>query len=170
MNAEYREAVAAAVAEQGTRLAPSLTGRQHFEGGILYKLSRLQRLTRQHISKKIAEYGLSVPAFSAIVVVASSDPITNADLARASYVSPQTMNSIVVDLESRGVFQRTQAEVGRGLLIELTPTGELLHERLVQLQQELFELMVGESDADLERFSDTLSVFVGNLQALEDEQ
>lgn len=170
MNAEYREAATSTVATKEERLATSLAGREHFEGGVLYKLSRLQRLTRQHISQRIAEYGLSVPAFSAIVVVASSAPITNADLARASYVSPQTMNSIVFDLEDRGFFQRTQADVGRGLLIELTPTGELLHERLVELQQELFDLMVGESEADLEQFSDTLSVFIGNLQALDGEQ
>lgn len=170
MKAEYREAATVSGAAQGERPAPSITGRDHFEGGILYKLSRVQRLTRQHIAKKVAEYGLSVPAFSAIVVVASSDPITNADLARASYVSPQTMNLIVVDLESRGIFQRTQADIGRGLLIELTPTGELLHERLVQLQQELFGVLVGDSKADLDQFSDTLSVFIDNLKALEGEQ
>ena len=167
MRQQHSEVVADSTPAGGGELTSGSNGGGSYSGGTLYRLSRLQRLTREYMSSRIVEYGLSVPAFSAIVVVASSDPITNADLARASYVSPQTMNSIVVDLEDRGFFRRTHAEVGRGLLIELTSTGRLLYERLEEIQQELFELMVGSSAADMDQFSGMLSHFIANLEEIE---
>lgn len=138
-----------------------------YEGGVLFKVSRLERLTRHQIALRLAEYGLSVPAFAALNVVASHSPITNADLARASYVSPQTMNLIVAELEERNHIQRTRAGSGRGLLIELTPTGRLLFEKTLEIQAEVLAAMVGGKVADLEAFDRTLASFIANLKNLD---
>lgn len=137
-----------------------------YSRGVLYRLSRLQRLTRRRIEEKLGRYGMSIPAYAAMSVVGSRSPITNADLARASFVSPQTMNTIVNDLEERGYVCRQPAAKGRGLLIELTPTGELLLGRLVELQDEVLTEMVGDSGIDLEHFSDILVAFIGNMTKL----
>jgi DNA-binding MarR family transcriptional regulator len=49
---------------------------------------------------------------------------SNADLARASFVTPQTMNEILLSLERRGLVVRTpQPEGGRAMLAELTREG-----------------------------------------------
>lgn len=137
-----------------------------YEGGILYKVSRLERLTRHQLTLRLTEYGLSVPAFAALNVVASNSPITNADLARASYVSAQTMHLIVNELEVRKYIQRTPAGSGRGLLIDLTPTGWLLYKQTLEIQDEVLAGMVGGDVSTLTTFEQNLTTFISNLTNL----
>src|SRR5882757_1844624 len=51
--------------------------------------------------------------------------VSNADLARAAFVTPQTMQGILVNLEREGLIVRTpHPEHGRVIMTELTEAGQ----------------------------------------------
>ncbi len=60
-------------------------------------------------------------------MLARRDGLTSAELARNSFVTPQTMRDLVTALETRGLITRAH-DPGhrRRLLITLTPAGEVL--------------------------------------------
>lgn len=105
-------------------LSVSVGESYRYEQSVLYRLSRLQRLTRHELESRVAKLGLNIPEHSALLVVSERAPITNADLARASYVSAQTMIVLVSGLEERGLLRRMPLGTGRSLLIELTTAGK----------------------------------------------
>lgn len=69
--------------------------------------------------------------------------LTNADLARASFVSAQSMNTVLAGLGERGLVRRPkQAEGGRRLPAELTAEGCALVEQADQRVRRIEERML----------------------------
>ena len=60
-----------------------------------------------------------------LLAVAGNPRISNAELARAAFVTPQTMQAILVNLERAGLIARSpHPEHGRVIMTELTATGQ----------------------------------------------
>lgn len=79
---------------------------------------------RQALEEALQEDGLTISQANVLAELAYSPARSNADLARASFVTPQTMNEILVSLERKGLLVRApQPEGGRALLAELTREG-----------------------------------------------
>lgn len=79
---------------------------------------------RQALEEALQEDGLTISQANLLAELAYSPARSNAELARASFVTPQTMNEILVSLERRGLLVRTpQPEGGRAMLTELTREG-----------------------------------------------
>jgi DNA-binding MarR family transcriptional regulator len=65
--------------------------------------------------------------FTALTALRARDGLSSAQLARRSFVTPQTMNEMVHSLERRGLIARRQAPGNRRvLLLTLTDSGQEL--------------------------------------------
>lgn len=76
-------------------------------------------------------HDLSWTQMSVMVRLDKEGPLTTADLARAEGVKPQSMGTIIADLEDRDMLQRKPHPTdGRQMMIELTPEGLALRKSL----------------------------------------
>ena len=92
-------------------------------------VGRLDRALRREIGALVAPHGLTVPQYTALSILRDRAGLSNAQLARRSYVTPQSMNEVIAKLERDGLVARSPAaNHGRVLEMTLTPAGhEVLH-------------------------------------------
>lgn len=107
----------------------NLADDQGLEPRLSYMVARLDRLLRSELSEALAEFGLSVPQYTVLSVLRRRSGLSNAQLARRAYVTPQAMHQILTSLEEAGLVERkTSADHGQVRLAGLTPTGRRLLE------------------------------------------
>ena len=100
---------------------------------ILFHLAHLHRLTNTVFLERISHLDITAPMHRVLFEVAAErEEITSSELARRTYVSPQTVNLVVQRLEERGLVQRTPTGHSRGLALSLTAAGEAM---LAELQR-----------------------------------
>ncbi len=96
-----------------------------FEDSVGYQLKRVQQALRNEIDSALREVALTTAQYAALSALESNPGLSNADIARQSFVTPQTMNEIVSNLEQAGLIERRQhPQHGRVLQTYLTRTGE----------------------------------------------
>ncbi|MDV4158512.1 MarR family winged helix-turn-helix transcriptional regulator [Rhizobium brockwellii] len=89
-----------------------------------YALKRAQQALRGHLDTELRNIGLTTPQYSVLAGLEFSAGLSNAELARRAFVTPQTMQAIIVTLERAGLIQRMAHPVhGRVRTTELTPAG-----------------------------------------------
>ncbi|WP_262402254.1 MarR family winged helix-turn-helix transcriptional regulator [Actinomadura sp. CNU-125] len=86
--------------------------------------------------------GLTVPQYAALLKLADSPGMSAAALARACSVTPPTMNTVLRNLQERGLIERTPHEWHRNILeTRLTAEGEAVlanaDERAVRVERGL---------------------------------
>ena len=102
---------------------PSL--RPATEISLVYVIGRLNHGIRKDMRRTLAEWHLSVPEFTALSILKRRPGLSNAQLARRTMVTPQSMIEILAGLESRELVERTvDPNHGRILRSELTEEGE----------------------------------------------
>lgn len=105
----------------------------HGPGGLAnsvgYELKKVQHSLRLSMDAALKELDVTTPQYAALSVLAEEPGISNATLARRSFVTPQTMNQILVRLEAAGLVERrAHPEHGRVLQAYLTGEGERLRQ------------------------------------------
>ena len=76
---------------------------------------------------ELREMDVTTPQYAALSVLAEEPGLSNAALARRSFVTPQTMNQIMLRLEAAGLVERrAHPEHGRVLQAYLTEEGNNL--------------------------------------------
>ena len=99
---------------QPTRVAPRVS----------YVIGRLDRALRREIGALVAPHGLSVPQYTALSILRDRAGLSNAQLARRSYVTPQSMSEVIAALERDGLVARSPAaNHGRVLETQVTEAG-----------------------------------------------
>lgn len=89
-----------------------------------YIVGRLDRALRAELEHRLTPLGLSRPQYTALSVLRRRAGLSNAQLARRSYVTPQTMIEVTKSLERAGYIERTHSPShGRVLESRLTPAG-----------------------------------------------
>lgn len=95
-----------------------------------YDLKRAQQASRAAADEQLAALGLTAPQYLTLALIEENPGMSSAELARQAFVTPQTMNAIVLGLESRGLLSRSAHPVhGRILESRLTRSGRTLLER-----------------------------------------
>lgn len=90
-----------------------------------YMVARLDRLVRARISESLRPHGVSVPQYTALGLLADRPELSNAQLARRSYITAQAMHQMLGGLEERGLIVRTASpDHGVIRLTRLTTEGE----------------------------------------------
>jgi DNA-binding MarR family transcriptional regulator len=123
-----------------------------------YLLKRAQAALRLRMDQALAARGVTTPQYAALSALEAEPGISNADLARKSFVTPQTMIRIVENLESLGLVVREPHPThGRVLLTTLSPKGKRLvascHEDVDAVQERMLN---GLGRRDRALFSDFL--------------
>ena len=90
-----------------------------------YNLKITQHRLRQCLDAELARVGITAPQNAVLLAVAGNPRISNAELARAAFVTPQTMQAILVNLERGGFIVRNpHPQHGRVIMTELTESGQ----------------------------------------------
>lgn len=94
-----------------------------------YRLKRASAALRTAMDKALREHGLTVPQYSCLELLDEQPGLSNADLARGTFVTRQSANVVLRGLKDAGLITRpASAEHGRALPVHLTPAGqERLH-------------------------------------------
>ena len=94
------------------------------EARLSYVIGRLDRVLRKRLNTALRPYGLTVPEYTALSVLRARDGLSNAQLARRSLITPQSMSEVLVGLVERGlVRRRADPAHGRAIRTELTKVG-----------------------------------------------
>ncbi|MFJ1759870.1 MarR family winged helix-turn-helix transcriptional regulator [Amycolatopsis sp. NPDC088138] len=93
----------------------------------LYLVKRLELAIRALLDDALRPLGLTTLQYTALTVLEASGALSSAQLARRSFLRPQTMHEMVLALEKRGLIERTpKADNKRVLLASLTAAGRAL--------------------------------------------
>jgi len=82
---------------------------------LAYAIGRFHTVLRAEMARRLAPEGLSVPEFTALSVLSARGGLSNAELARRSFVTPQAMNQVLASLEEKQLVTRpAPGEQARG--------------------------------------------------------
>ncbi len=97
---------------------------------VAYAVGRLERALRRRLGEVTGRFGLTVAQYTALSVLAVRGPLSNAELARRSFVTPQAMNEIVAAMQRKAIVARApDARHGRIVRISLTRKGARMFRR-----------------------------------------
>ncbi|MEZ5211877.1 MarR family winged helix-turn-helix transcriptional regulator [Gordonia sp. (in: high G+C Gram-positive bacteria)] len=120
-----------------------------YGGSIGYTLKRAQSALRAHMDDALRPLGLTTPQYSCLEALNRAPGSSNADLARAVFVTRQSMNTLLRGLEERGLVERaSSASGGRALPTTLTADGRDLLTRASALVYEAETAMAGRLGPD----------------------
>jgi DNA-binding MarR family transcriptional regulator len=138
---------------------------EHGGGNLGYLLKRAQQAFRTRMDAALRPLGITAPQYAVLSSLAIEPGISNADLARVAFVTPQTMIGIVANLEKLRLVARAAApDHGRILKGHLTERGRGVLARAHRLASAVEAEMVGDTgDRDVAVIRRLLMQFSENL-------
>ncbi|MCK8677521.1 MarR family winged helix-turn-helix transcriptional regulator [Streptomyces lichenis] len=89
-----------------------------------YRLKQAHAALRGAMDTALREHGLTVPQYSCLEVLAARPGLSNSELARATFVTRQSMNVVLRGLQGEGLLTRPDAAAtGRSRPTTLTEEG-----------------------------------------------
>jgi DNA-binding MarR family transcriptional regulator len=102
-------------------------GKRGTSGHLAYLLRQASAAVRLKLERSFAEFDMTLPQFSALTMIAAYQPLSGADLARLTLLTPQTINVITRNLVKRGAITRQpDATHGRIIRLQMTDVGRHL--------------------------------------------
>lgn len=96
-------------------------------------IKRAEQALATEMSQALRELDLTVPQYSTLMVLHYLPDVSGAQLARATAVTPQTMATVLANLEAKGFIERTPSEVhSRVLVTRLSRSGRAIIKRADQ--------------------------------------
>jgi DNA-binding MarR family transcriptional regulator len=83
---------------------------------LLYVLQRLSRASLRMAEERLREFNLTAPQYTALSVLAARTGLSNAQLARRCYVTPQSMSEVILELERRELIRRAPDRLNKRIL------------------------------------------------------
>jgi DNA-binding MarR family transcriptional regulator len=104
--------------------SPSDTS-EPLEPRISYVIARLERAVRAGITERVRPHGLTTLQYTTLSLLgARGQPLSNAQLARRAYMTPQSMLAVIDALEEKGLIRRDPHPNHRRVYpATVTPTG-----------------------------------------------
>lgn len=126
------------------------------KGLLGYKLKKTQHALRLHMDEALRALDLTTPQYAVLAQLELKPGISNAALARSSFITAQTMHGIVSNLEKRQLVQRkSDASHGRILCAELTDQGRKIvtqaHDMIRDVEARMLATVSGEHKVLLEK-------------------
>lgn len=89
-----------------------------------YKLKKTQHILRLHMDTALRDLDLTTPQYAVLAQLELSPGVSGATLARLAFITAQTMQNIIFNLEKRKLITRKKDPThGRILRTELTKQG-----------------------------------------------
>lgn len=110
-------------AQQAKQKTGGLTP-QELDQVLTWNVVRVSRFVGQRLAGRLAEHGLNPVHFGVLAYLAIDPEMTQADLARAVLVRPQSIAPLLDGLEERGLIRRTGSRLrGRRNPVHITDDG-----------------------------------------------
>jgi DNA-binding MarR family transcriptional regulator len=134
---------------------------------ISYIVGRLDRALSLALEERVSEQGLTLPQYTALSVLKLRSGLSNAQLARRTFVRPQSMMQVISKLQAAGLIARRPDENhARILRTEITSEGRKVLaacDRSVNAMEKT--MLAGLSAEQREGFRDALLDCVRRLSA-----
>jgi DNA-binding MarR family transcriptional regulator len=132
-----------------------------------YALKRAQHALRVSMDNALRPLGLTTPQYAVLSAVEAEPGLSNARLARAAFVTAQSMQGILANLERDGLLDRQPApDHGRVLMSRLTPVGRRKLTEAHKIVQVVEDRMIAVFGADqASRIAAQLSLCADSLTA-----
>jgi DNA-binding MarR family transcriptional regulator len=102
-------------------------GKRGPQGHLGYLLRQAGAAFRLRVERALSDFGVTPPQFAVLTMIAAYPGLSNADVARLSLLTPQTVSVIVGNLERSGaIARRPHAVHGRIRHLDVTPAGRRL--------------------------------------------
>lgn len=132
-----------------------------------YVLKHAQNALRQTMDDRLAEADLTTAQYAALTALEREEGLSNAELARRCFVTPQTMHSIVTRLEDEHLLERTpHPDHGRIQQLHLTEAGQARLDEGHQIVEAIEERMTAEVSRD--ELEQAKQVLLACTEALEE--
>ncbi len=127
-------------------------GKRGPEGHLGYLLRQASGLVRVAMERALADLDVTPPQFAVLTMIAAYPGISGAELARLTFLTPQTINVIVRNLLRDGAVEKTaHAKHGRILQLTATARGLQLLKRCRSRVAEVESRLVGRLGREDER-------------------
>lgn len=133
-----------------------------------YRLKSVQAALRRRMDSALRPLGLTSPQYACLELLQRTSGASSAELARAAFVTRQTMNTLLKGLAERGLVHRVdRASSGRALPAALAPEGRELLVRASEVVHDVERILVSPlTESQIEALGEALSRCAN---ALEDE-
>ena len=133
-----------------------------------YLIKRTQQALRYAMDRALTTIDLTTPQYAALSELAKEKGLSNAELARRCFVTPQTMHQIVTGLERSELITRSQhPEHGRIQQVDLTKEGETRLEHAHKLVRGIEkEMTLALTKTDIEQAENLLTECYKALEAM----
>jgi DNA-binding MarR family transcriptional regulator len=135
---------------------------------ISYMVARLERAVRSAVNECVRPHGLTVLQYTTLSVLGRrGEPLSNAQLARRSYMTPQAMSEVLAVLEREGLVKRNPHPNHRRVFpATLTAKGRRVLTACDEAVEEMEEEMMRELNPPARTaFEDALTTCVRALHA-----
>ena len=110
-----------------------------------YLIKRAQSVLHDAMVDVLGPFGLTVTQFAVLTALEEEPGLSNADLARRAFVTPQSMHAVLQELESRQfLVRRTASAAPTRVQAELTEGGRRTLEKAADAVDEVEERMLGQ--------------------------
>ena len=116
---------------------------------LLYVVKQLELAVRARLDDILKDAGITTLQYTALTVLDHHDGLSPAQLARDSFVTPQSTADLVANLERRNLVRRDRNPANRReLVVSLTPQGRKLLARYAETVAALEKDMTSGLDPD----------------------
>ena len=132
------------------RMNNSITMNQH----LAYLIKITEHEIRKRMDAELKEISLTAPQYAVLIRLEEFPGLSNADLARKSFVTPQTMNRIILTLEKGGLIVRNNHLYhGKIQQTHLTDAGKIILKKadkiVNNISESLFENLTDDEKVSL---------------------
>jgi DNA-binding MarR family transcriptional regulator len=137
------------------------------ETSLGYLLKEASSALRQAMEEVLRPLGMSVTHYSCLELLAQRPGLSNSELARGAFVTRQSMNVLLQNLERDGYVTRSaEAAVGKVLPTHLTPWGRReLAQASAAVQSVEVRMLAGLTEAEQSVTRRSLQSMVNSLRA-----
>lgn len=133
---------------------------------IAYLIKGVQQAIRRNMDDELRPLNLSTSQYSALSALSQSNQLSNAELARACFMTPQSMIQLIKTLERQGwIARQPHPEHGRIIQTQLTDSGRALlhqaHDRVNNIEE---KMLSGLNEAEQTQLAQALRQCEGNLR------
>jgi DNA-binding MarR family transcriptional regulator len=130
-----------------------------------YLIKRAQAAGHVRLEEIVSAHGLGIPQYVVLSFLAETPGLANADLARRAFVTPQSMNEVLKQLESTGLVERRQNPTNARILnAYLTSTGARKRSAVRSQVQELeARLLSGLTSDERQTLNRALLTIIDNV-------
>lgn len=108
-----------------------------------YLVKRAQSVIHLSLEEIVSKHGLGIPHYVVLTLLAETPGLPNAELARKAFVTPQSMNEVLKQLEAFGLVERQQSPSNARILnAQLTRAGKKKWQSVDHGVQELEERLL----------------------------